>query len=299
VNLQGLELTSDELLCVVGPTASGKTELALRICERAGGEVISADSVQIYRYFDIGSGKPTAGERARARHHLVDIRDPLDTMDAALFAKHAEGAIADVRARGRSPVVCGGTFLWVRALVQGLAKAPGGDPVLRARLREEAARGGVEALHARLARVDAVTAARLSPNDLVRVERALEVFELTGRPLSAWHAEHRQQPWAHKARFVGLQWPREELDHRIAARVQGWLEAGWVEEVRGLVERGFRQARAMGSVGYRQVLEHVDGGLPRDQLAAAIVRSTRVFVRRQRTWLRDVPITWIDPVWLR
>jgi tRNA dimethylallyltransferase len=298
VNLPGLNPCAGELLCVVGPTASGKTELAIQICERFGGEVISADSVQIYRHFDIGSGKPTSEERARARHHLVDIQDPRDALDAARFAQLAEAAIAEVRARGKTPVVCGGAFLWVRALVQGLAKAPAANPEVRARIRAEAAAVGVEAVHARLARVDPVTALRLSPNDLIRVERALEVYETSGRPLSEWHAEHRRQPWAHRARFVGPERTREQLDQRIAARVEGWLQGGWIQEVRGLIEMGMRGTRAMGSVGYRQVMEHVEGRLAAGQLSASIVRSTRIFVRRQRTWLRDVPITWIDPAGL-
>lgn len=296
MKVMGLELFSDELLCVVGPTASGKTELAIRVCEQVGGEVISADSVQIYRHFDIGSGKPTAQELARAPHHLVGVQDPREPLDAARFAQLAEQAIGGVRARGKVPVVCGGAFLWVRALVQGLAKAPGASPELRAAIRAQAASCGVKALHAELAAVDPVTASRLSPNDLVRVERALEVFTLTGKPLSAWHSEHRQQPAVHKARMVGVRRSREELDARIAGRVEGWLQGGWIEEVVGLVDRGMGGTRAMGSVGYRQVLDHVEGRLGREQLAASIVRATRLFVRRQRTWLRDVPVTWIDPV---
>jgi tRNA dimethylallyltransferase len=281
------------VLAVVGPTASGKTELAIALAERFGGEVISADSVQIYRGFDLGSGKPTAAERARAPHHLVDVADPLDAFDAQRFTALADVAIAAVRARGRVPIVCGGTFLWVRALLLGLFDAPPADPAIRARHAALAEAEGRAALHARLAAVDAASAARLAPNDLVRVSRSLEVFELTGKPQSAWFAEHGFRERRYPARLIGAARDRDELDLRIEARTAAWLAAGWVDEVRGLVEKGYGQARALGSVGYRQVQEHLEGALPKAELGPAIVRATRVFVRRQRTWLRDEDVTWV------
>jgi tRNA dimethylallyltransferase len=283
----------DELLVVVGPTASGKTELAVRLAERLGGEVVSADSVQIYREFNIGSGKPTAEERACVRHHLIDALDPLEPVDAQRFAEMAERAIEDIRRCGRIPIVCGGTFLWVKALVWGLSPAPPADPEVRARHQAIAAAGGRAALHARLAEVDPESAARLAPNDLVRVSRALEICELTGRPHSAWHAAHGFRARRHAARLVGVYREREELDERIAARAAVWLAQGWEEEVRSLLSRGYGDARAMGSVGYRQVREHVQGTANGEALGGAIVRATRVFVRRQRTWLRDQEVTYV------
>lgn len=284
-----------ELLVVVGTTASGKTELAVQLAERFGGEVVSADSVQIYREFDVGSGKPSAEERARAPHHLIDALDPLEPVDAQRFAELAEQVIAEIRGRGRHPIVCGGTFLWVKALVWGLAPAPPGDPAIRARHQALAEAEGRAALHARLAEVDPESAARLSPNDLVRVSRALEIHELTGRTLTAWHAAHGFRERRHEARLLGVHRDRDELDRRIAARVRGMLEAGWVEEVRGLLERGYGGARAMGSVGYRQVREHLDDPrlLPAEALEGTIVRATRVFARRQRTWLREQNVTYV------
>lgn len=282
------------LCVVVGPTASGKTELAIRLAEAFGGEVISADSVQIYRGFDVGSGKPTAAERARAPHHLIDCADPLEAFDAQRFAALAEAAVADVRARGRVPVVCGGTFLWVRALTLGLAPAPPASPEVRARHAALAEAEGRGALHAALAQVDPESAARLSPNDFVRVSRALEVYELSGRPQSAWHAEHGFRTTRHEARLYGVRWSREELDDRIARRVRGFLDEGWVEEVRALRAQGHGEARAMGSVGYRQVKEHLEGKILASDLEPAIVRATRVFVRRQRTWLRDEAVGWVS-----
>jgi tRNA dimethylallyltransferase len=282
-----------ELVVVVGPTASGKTELAIRLAEALGGEVVGADSVQVYRGFDLGSGKPTAAERARAPHHLVDVFDPLEAVDAQRFATLADEAIAGIRARGRVPVVCGGTYLWVKALVEGLAPAPPADPAIRARHQAIADAEGRAALHARLAAVDPEAARRLAPNDLVRVSRALEVLELSGKTQTAFFAEHGFREKRHAARLVGVARERDELDRRIAARTAAWLREGFVEEVERLVAAGYGEARAMGSVGYRQVKEHLDGAIPRAELETAIVRATRTFVRRQRTWLRDEPVTWV------
>jgi tRNA dimethylallyltransferase len=255
--------------------------------------VVSADSVQVYRRFDTGSGKPTASERARARHHLIDVLDPLEPMDAARFVGLADAALADIRARGLVPIVCGGTFLWVKALISGLAEAAPRDDAVREQHRLLADREGRAALHRRLAEVDTASAARLAPNDFVRVSRALEVFELTGKPQSAWHAEHGFRTVRHRARLVGPTMARDELDRRIEARVRHWLDAGWEQEVAALLNDGLGEARAMGSVGFRQVRDHLEGRLDRAELESAIVRATRVFVRRQRTWLRDEPVVWL------
>lgn len=284
----------DELLVVVGPTASGKSALAIELAERYGGEIVNADSVQIYSHFDIGSGKPTATERARVPHHLYDALDPLDAIDAGRYAELADDVIADIRARGRLPIICGGTFLWVLALTHGLAQLPAADAAIRARHAEEAELAGREALHARLVAVDPKTAARLAPNDFVRVSRALEVFELSGKPLSELHEEHGFSEARYPTRLVGIRWSKEQLAERIAERTRAFLEAGWKEEVRSLVERGYREARAMSSVGYKQVLEHIEGKLPEAELADTIDRATRVFARRQRTWLRDREVLWIE-----
>jgi tRNA dimethylallyltransferase len=250
--------------------------------------------VQIYRGFDVGSGKPTADERARAPHHLVDCVEPLEPFEAQRFADLANAAIDDVRARGKVPIVCGGAFLWVRALVLGLAKAPPADAAVRARHAEIEARLGRAALHAELAQVDPASAGRLAPNDFVRVSRALEVHELTGRPLAAWHAEHGFREVKHRARYVGVARDRGELDARIEARVKGFFARGLVAEVRALLDAGLGGARAMGSVGYKQVADHLRGELAARELPAAVVRATRVFVRRQRTWLRDEPVAWVE-----
>ena len=285
----------DELVVLVGPTATGKTELALRLAQDWNAEIVSADSVQIYRHFDLGSGKPTAAERQLVPHHLVDCVDPLDPLDAARFAALADQAIAGIRQRGRAVIVCGGTFLWTKALLYGLAPSPPADPVVRGRHLQIVEQGGRKALHAKLAEVDPASAERLAPNDYVRVSRALEVFELSGKTQTAWHAAHQFREQRYRARLLGVRRDRAELDARIRERTKLWLEQGWVEEGRGLLKAGFGSARAMASVGYRQVHEHLAGALPEDKLLDAIVSATRVFVRRQRTWLRDEPsIVWLE-----
>jgi tRNA dimethylallyltransferase len=291
-------LESDEQLwVVVGPTASGKTELAIQLCEQHDGEIVSADSVQVYRHFDIGSGKPSAADRKRARQHLIDVIEPDEPMDAARFAELAELAIVDIRARGKRPIVCGGTFLWVRALIHGLVPAPPADPALRARHQLRVAEAGRSGLHADLARVDPDAARRLAPNDFVRVSRALEVHELTGVRMSDWQAAHGFKTARHQARLLGVAREKEDLDRRILSRCQAMLEAGWLSEVEQLLARGFGATRPFASVGYKQVALAIEAGktpnLP--ELELSIFRATRIFARRQRTWLRDQPIEWLPP----
>lgn len=285
------------LLAVVGPTASGKSELALRLCRRLDGEVVNADSVQVYRRFDIGSAKPTAAQRAEVPHHLIDVFDPLDAVDAARFVQLARAQIGEILARGKQPVLCGGTFLWVRALVYGLAAAPAADEAIRARHREQAERHGRPSLHARLSEIDPASHARLAPNDLVRVSRALEVFELTGIPLSALQAAHGFRDPQYDVRFVGIRHDPTQLTVRIEQRVGEMLEQGWLEEVRALLRDGYGEARALRSVGYRQVAEALATGAEPDlpSLSLSVTRATRVFVRRQLTWLRDEPVCWLAP----
>jgi tRNA dimethylallyltransferase len=288
---------SEPLLAVVGPSASGKSELALRICDRIGGEVVSADSVQIYQRFDIGSAKPSHAERSRVRHHLIDELDPLDTADAARFVRLAEQRIAEILARGKRPVLCGGSFLWVRALSYGLAPAPPADAQIRARHREQAERLGRPALHARLAEVDPESHARLAPNDLIRVSRALEVHELTGRSLSELQSEHGFRTARLPLRLLGIRHERTRLHERIAQRVQSMFAQGWLDEVRALLRDGYAEARALRSVGYRQVAEALAGGGELDvpALSERVAQATRQFVRHQLTWLREAAVEWIAP----
>lgn len=284
---------SNELFAVVGPTATGKTALAIELATRIGGEIVGADSVQIYRAFDIGSGKPRRDELSRTPHHLVDAIDPMEAVDAAAWADRASAAVAEIRSRGRVPIVCGGTFLWVKALLFGLAPVPGASAERRARHQAVAEREGRAALHVELSSVDPEIAARLHPNDFVRVSRALEVYELTGRPMSAWQREHGFACASHAARLVALRCDGEALSDRIEARARAWLANGWVEEVQALVGRGYGDARAMRSVGYLQIRAMLDGRLSKGDLLGAIVRATRIFARRQRTWLNHADVVWL------
>jgi tRNA dimethylallyltransferase len=288
---------TEPLIAIVGPTGSGKSDLARRLAERVGGEVVSADSVQIYRRFDIGSAKPSLEERASVPHHLIDELDPLDTADAARFGALADARILDILARGKRPILCGGTFLWVRALAAGLVPAPAADESIRARHRAVAEREGRAQLHAQLASIDPPSHARLSPNDFVRVSRALEVYELSGKTLSELHAEHGFRTERHRLELVAIAHERPELHRRIHERVAGMFERGWIEEVRALLADGYGQARALGAVGYRQVAQAVASGAAIDvpALTESVAQATRIFVRRQLTWLRNEPVRWLRP----
>jgi tRNA dimethylallyltransferase len=272
---------------VAGPTAAGKTEAALAIARRWNGELIGADSVQVYRGFDLGSAKPTAEELGGVPHHLIDVLDPDQDIDAQRYAALADAAIADVHRRGRLPIVVGGTGLWLRALLRGLVPAPPVDLALRARLDAEAERAGSPALHRRLAAVDPRAAAAIHPNDRLRIVRALEVFEQTGRPLGELRHEHALGGPRYDALFVVLD-PGPALEHRIETRLDAMLASGWLDEVRALRAR-WGAVRPLGSVGYKELVEHLEAGTSMDQTRRAIRKATRIYARRQRTWFRSEP----------
>jgi tRNA dimethylallyltransferase len=282
-----------EIIAIVGPTASGKTELAMQLCERLSGEIISVDSVQVYREFNIGSGKPNAEEQSQARHHLIDCVSPDEPMDAASFVRAADVAITEIRSRGKAPILCGGTFLWMKALLQGLAEAPEASPEVRAKHHAIVQEYGRERLHAMLAERDPKSAARLHPNDALRVGRALEVLELTGRTMSELQEAHGFKTTRHNAKIFARTHEKDVLTHRIEARAKAWLETGWIEETEALIAKGYGSTRPMTSVGYRDVHSYLSGTLPKEDLLPQIVQSTRIFARRQRTWLNHEPVTWV------
>ena len=277
------------LLVITGPTASGKTALAVALAQRFGGELIGADSVQVYRGFDIGASKPTEDELAGIAHHLLDVRAPDEPLDAADYAALADAAIADVRTRGKLPIVVGGSGLWLRALLRGLVALPKVDPELRAQLEAEAEVLGSASMHVRLAQIDPIAAARLHPNDRVRIVRALEVHAQTGQPLGALRATHALGTPRHRALRIVLEWPTDVLGAHIEARTAAMFAAGFVDEVRGLLARFGPGLRALGAVGYREVVAHLTDGLPRAETEARVARATRIYARRQRTWLRSEP----------
>jgi tRNA dimethylallyltransferase len=283
---------SSILPAIVGPTGSGKTALACALAERIGGEVISVDSVQVYREVNLGSGKPSVDELARAPHHLVSVASVTETLDAGRFVALADRAIDDIRSRGKRPILCGGTFLWMKALVEGLAEMPPASEDLRASYKRIESEHGRAHLHAMLAEVDPVSASRLAPNDFVRVSRALEVHALTGTPLSEHHAKHGFRTARHAAHYAGILVPEPHYTAMLTARVEGWLAAGWADEVEELRRRGLGGCRALQSVGFAEVSAFVAGELPREDLPGTIVRATRVFARRQRTWLKSASVDW-------
>ena len=281
--------------CLLGPTASGKTAAALAFAARRPVEIISVDSALVYREMDIGTAKPTGEERALAPHHLIDIVDPLDAYSAADFRADALRLVGEIAARGRVPLLVGGTMLYYKALTQGLNDLPAADPEVRAMLDADAVRDGWPALHARLAAADPVTAARLAPNDSQRIQRALEVFMLTGQPMSALLAapariDAASAPW----RFTPVALEpsdRSVLHDRIAKRFDAMLENGFIDEVKRLRARGDLHPGlpSMRCVGYRQAWEYLDGAIDYATMRDKGVFATRQLCKRQLTWLRAMP----------
>ena len=274
------------VLVVAGATATGKSELAVMLAEAVGAEIVGADSRQVFRYMDVGTAKPTREQRARVVHHLIDVVDPDADYDVAAWRNAAMTALAAIHARGRAAVVCGGTGLYLRSLTRGLFAGPPADPLVRRRLEaEEAAHPG--ALHARLGQVDAASARRIHANDVLRIVRALEVHETTGRPLSAWLSEHGLSEKPFETLTLEIDVGREALRERIAARSRAMVEGGIVEELSGLHARGYPpSARAFAAIGYRQAALCLAGNLARSELAEAISVATVQYAKRQRTWLR-------------
>jgi tRNA dimethylallyltransferase len=282
---------------ILGPTGAGKTDLALRLAERHDVEIVSVDSAMVYRGMDIGTGKPPAEVLRRHPHHLVDILDPLQSYSAGQFVRDARRAIDDIRGRGKLPLLVGGTMLYFRALRRGLADMPAADPGVRAAIDAEAAQRGWPAMHADLAAHDPTAARRIQPNDAQRIQRALEVYRLTGKTLSELHAA---QPASSDLTFAAYAWvpsDRERLYAAIESRFHAMMRAGLLDEVRKLHVRGDLHADlpAIRSVGYRQLWEHLSG---RDTLESATQRAifaTRHLARRQLIWLRAEPeIVWLD-----
>ena len=284
------------LVCIVGQTASGKSSLAMDLAQELGAELLSVDSMQVYRGFDIGTAKPTEEEQARVRHHGIDLADPSETYSAGAFLSYAREVVADNQQRGVPLLAVGGTGLYLRALLQGLTPSAPADPDFRARLR------GVEnerpgSAHARLREVDPESAARIHLNDFVRTERALEVYETTGETQSEWLARHAWSEAPFETTLVGIRWERAELRRRIAQRVDIMLQEGWIDEVRGLLGAGVQEdATAMMALGYREIAAHLRGELSLEDLRGRISTSIGRFAKRQGTWFnRDPEIRWMVP----
>lgn len=282
---------------LLGPTAAGKSAVALALAERFDGEIVSADSAQVYRGMDIGTAKPDAAMRAAVPHHLLDLIEPTEAYSAARFRDDAAAAIADIRARARVPIVAGGTMLYFKALREGLSALPVADAAIRAELDARAAATGWPALHAELARVDPLTAARLAPTDSQRIQRALEVHALTGRPLSALQGARDAQDVVERAILVALApADRAQLHAAIERRFDAMLAAGLVDEVRALRDRHALRAAmpSMRAVGYRQVFDCLEGRADLATLRARGIAATRQLAKRQLTWMRSMGVAPID-----
>jgi tRNA dimethylallyltransferase len=285
------------IVVVGGPTASGKTALAVALARRLGGEVVNADSQQLYRTLDVGTAKPSPGERAGVPHHLLDVAEPGEGWDAARFVAAADGAIAGIVARGAIPIVVGGTGLYLRALLHGIVAAPGRDPALRARLEAEAERTGRPALHARLAAIDPEAAARIQPNDLVRIVRALEIAAGGARP-SELHRAHAFAPERYRSIFLALAPPTEHLRARIDARVEAMFGGGLLDEAAALVARFGEAVPAKLPIGYAAAVAVVRGTSTLPEAIREVQAATRQYARRQVIWLRREPgVQWVVPPW--
>lgn len=292
-------------VAIMGPTASGKTAFAIELAERLGGEIVSVDSALVYRGLDIGAAKPDAGERARVPHHLLDLREPWQPYSAAEFARDAHAVIDGILARGHVPILAGGTGLYFRALLEGLSPMPEADPDVRAQIAAEAERRGWPAMHALLADIDPPAASRIRPGDPQRIQRALEVWRLSGMPISQWQALPPPPRLPLRVlKLVLAPAERAVLHARIEARFDTMLAAGFLDEVRRLralpalaAHPAVLELPAIRAVGYRQAWEHLDGRCAAAEFRDRAVHATRQLAKRQLTWLRgELDARWFDPL---
>lgn len=286
------------LVVLVGPTGTGKSELAVRLAEAIGGEVLNADSIQVYRGFDVGSAKPTAAERARVPHHLYDIVDADEEFNAADYATAARAACDAILARGRRPILVGGTFFYLRALLAGLPEMPGRDEATRARLRAIATHPrGQARLHRWLSKIDPQSGRRIAPGDRHRVERALEVWLASGQPISNWERPSGDAAEESASIKLGLMMERKALVAALERRVDAMYASGLIDETRALLERFPADARPFGAIGYRETAAVVAGTMTPDDAVAETKRRTRSYAKRQMTWLRaERNVHWLDAI---
>ncbi|MDA8413061.1 MAG: tRNA (adenosine(37)-N6)-dimethylallyltransferase MiaA [Desulfobacteraceae bacterium] len=285
-----------KLLVICGPTASGKSDLAMRLARRLDGEIINADSMQVYRGMDIGTAKPTPGQRAEIPHHLIDIADPGQPFSAADFVKAADAAIRDIGSRGKRIIVAGGTGLYIRALLKGLVDSPRGADEFRQMMRAEASSSGNLALLERLRQVDPELAERIHPNNLVRIIRALEVHHLTGVPLSRHQQEHGFSGQRYLSLQIAIRVERPLLYRRIDERVDRMLGQGLLREVQQLLDAGYSpETKAMRAIGYKEMAAHLAGAHDLDEAIRLIKRDSRHYAKRQLTWFSAEPdILWLE-----
>ncbi len=292
-----MPLMKPKLVVVLGPTAVGKSESALELAPRIDGEIVNADSQQVYRYMDIGTGKPSAAERKSVHHHLIDVVNPDEEFNAALYRRLATDAIERIQRGGKTAVVCGGTGLYLKALTHGLFTGPGQDPEIRRTLEGEIHSTGLASVYQRLVEIDGSVISTIHPNDRQRIIRALEVYETTGKPLSEWQNEHAFQEAPFDVCKIGLLRERADLYDQINRRAERMIKGGMLDEVRGLVARGFSlDLKPLRSVGYRQMGAVIQGTMEPAEAAAEMKQETRHLAKRQLTWFRrDDEIRWYHP----
>lgn len=288
-----------KLIAVAGPTASGKTRLAIGLAKRFGGEIIGADSMQIYKYMDIGTAKPTAEERAEVPHHMIDFLEPEVSYSVADYVERAHEVIAGIASRGKLPVICGGTGLYINSVVDDVTFGEfETDYKLRTELQEIAETEGTQKLLDMLSEFDAESAARLHPNNLRRIIRAIEFYRATGVPIS----KHQRMTKEHESRYepimLSIAWDRQDLYERINRRVDIMVDEGLFDEVRGLMERGYTQRlNSMQGIGYKEVIDCIEGRRSREETIELIKQSSRRYAKRQLTWFRrDTRIHWVSPI---
>ena len=282
-------------VAVIGPTGSGKSRLGLALAIRFRGEIISCDALQIYRNMDVGTAKASPGERDAVTHHMLDLRNPSDYFSAGDYQRLARQALNEVRRREHLPFVVGGSGFYLRALIEGLFEGPGREEEVRSRLRRIIARKGVERLHKVLRGADPEAAARIRTTDEARIIRALEVCRRTGKPMSWWQSRPRDALHGFRWLKMGIALPRQELYRRINIRVEQMIEAGFVEEVRSLLQQCPREGQALKAIGYGQIADHLEGRKSLPQAIEDIQRETRRYAKRQLTWFRrDPAIVWFD-----
>jgi tRNA dimethylallyltransferase len=285
------------VVIVLGPTAVGKSELALDLAEQIGGEIVNADSQQVYRYMDIGTGKPSSLDRERVHHHLVDVVNPDEDFNAASFRKLAAQAVSQIHDKNRPVLVCGGTGLYLKALTRGLFTGPAQDPELRRSYQQEIDEKGLAALYQRLLAIDPTASSSIHPNDRQRTIRALEVFQLTGKPLSHWQREHAFQEQPYEVLHIGLNRERDELYDLINRRSERMIEDGLLKEMQKLVAKGYGlDLKPLRSLGYRQMGQVLRGVQPLGDALDEMKQETRRLAKRQLTWFRGDPdIVWYHP----
>jgi len=283
-----------KIVVILGPTAVGKSALALELAAQLNGEIVNADSQQVYRFMDIGTGKPSMADRDRVRHHLIDVVAPDQEFNAAMFRHLAKEVIDQIHRGTRNAIVCGGTGLYLKALTRGLFEGPGHNVEIRRNLEREIRGLGLKSLYGRLVEIDLTVTSTIHPNDRLRTIRALEVFQLTGKPISQWQKEHHFGEESFEVLKIGMNCERAELYDRINRRSQEMVESGFVDEVRGLAARGYSlDLKPLRSVGYAQMAKVVRGTLSIDAALEEMKKETRHLAKRQLTWFRaDSEIRW-------